>query len=396
MRSSRAIVILVALMWGCGNSLLEQDGKNRLREDPAEDPVDEFEVIEDVADERNLPVACNTVEDCDDKDPCTQDICALNKCVFVAEEIAFTQTWIETAGSALDVDLSNGRLTVAEGEDGVEVFSIADIRSPQKLGHLVTTGSALSVEVTDSAIHVSEQETGHETFNKNLEQTSLRVPGDGPYSRAETIEHIVFGSKLAIVSAHSAGVVLTKREDSSLLGVVNTAGRAVRAAVGDEAFGLVADSLVGAISVVFGSLPSIGGKILTMGRTVDVAVSGDTGLMAEYGAGFGVLDLSDPSKPQRLARVPSSIPIIGVELIGPQTAVVVEETGGKVTVYSLIDPFIPEVVATWDNEESEAPKDGLVARNIETMGDLIAVAMDRHGVLLLEPGCSIESHEASD
>jgi hypothetical protein len=118
---------------------------------------------------------------------------------------------------------------------------------------------------------------------------------------------------------------------------------------------------------------------------VDVIVEDDTALVAEYGAGFGVIDLSDTAFPKRLALFPASSPVVSVGLLGPQTGVVAWKNG-VVAVFDLIDPLRPRPIATW--ESASEPEE------LDVLDGVIAVATGSGGVTLLQTGCVPAANES--
>jgi hypothetical protein len=352
----------------------------------ADSGIEEFEAL-DVEDNRDIPSVCNTVEDCNDGDPCTTETCSGGKCQFSTKGIALVPIPISTFNQALDVAFGPGVLYVAEGDAGVEAFDVSNPSNPFFAGIVGVTGDALAVDANEQGFAVSEGESGIETFSaSSMNHLAHAMPGDGNLMGVEEIVSVALGPGYTVASAYSDGILilnLTSLSNIISISKIDTPGRAVSAASSKETCALVADWLGGAAAITFYTEegPAITGEVLSDGRVVDVAVSGDTGMTAELGAGFGVIDFSDPGQPVRLASVPSASLIIAVSLLGAQTGVVADESG-RVVVLDLIDALRPSVVSTWT--ATSGPE------GMDTMGGLIALALGEQGAVLISTGCESE------
>jgi hypothetical protein len=224
---------------------------------------------------------------------------------------------------------------------------------------------------------------GIETFSPDLRRLIDVAPGSGCIRNLEEVWAVGLGPVNSIAAGYADGITLVDFSDFSdptYVTEIDTSGRAIGAVSVGRSFALIADSLNGAVVVDFETEegPALGGKVPTDGRVVDVVVEGDTALMAEYGAGFGVVDLSDTDFPKRLALFPASSPVVSVGLLGPQTGVVAWKNG-VVAVFDLIDPLRPRPIATW--ESASEPEE------LDVLDGLIAVAAGSGGVTLLQTGC---------
>ncbi len=343
-------------------------------------------IILDASDDRGIPSACVTAEDCDDEDPCTVDTCADDGyCRFGIVDISLTATAISTIAPALDVALAGNFLLIAEADAGVEVFNVEVPDSPVKVGGAQTVGDALAIDANSSGVVVAQGEMGLETFSPPPDLTQLvhDEPGHGCLHGVDKVVGIAIGEVYSLAAVYADGVSLigfSDFSDPTELADIDTTGRTVNAASSNDTCGFLADSLGGARAVIFdtGDGPGLGGAVSSQGRVVDVAVSKNTAVMAEYGSGFGVVDLSDPVNPDRLAYISSNSPGVAVSLLGQQTAVVAEEDG-RILVYDLRDPFVPKSVSTWNA--------GSTPLGIDTFGGLVAVALGEDGAVILQTGC---------
>ncbi len=370
-------LIILVVAAGCSSSL-------RGTPDPwgnGDGIVDGGIALLDASDDRGIPLYCDASPKCIDEDPCTHETCWNDVCQFTAQDTVLSQVAVVAAGvgvEALDVALTDGRMYVAQGEAGVTIYNITDPALPQPLGVAATRGPALAVDAEPRGFFVAEGESGLENFAP----TGL-TPIGGVWTGLDEVVEVSIGPGYAIVSGFVDGVSLfdmTNFQEPARVRNLDSPGRAIHAA-SNPTTGLVADSLAGAISVLFsvpGEGPQFSGKLMTNGRVTDVAVSNHTALLAEYGAGFSVVDFSDPLIPERLAIVPTAANCIAVGLVGQQTGIVVEEDG-NVTKYNLIDPYRPEILSTWT-----APAPPL---DIDVHNGLIALAMGAQGTVLVRTGC---------
>ncbi len=366
---------------GCGSSLVIPDEEQTVFSDGG---IDGLELI-DASDNRNIPVNCYYPADCDDGDPCTVDICNAGFCEFSTKTIALDPHPLSLAGAAVGIALAPNAVYVAEGEGGVEAFDISAPATPRFLGNIATAGDAIAVDADIRGLVVAEGAAGFETFaSGTLNRQTEVVPGDARLGGLEEVIEIGLGPVYSIASGYADGISalnLTSLGNASSGTYLDTTGRAVAAASASDSCGLVADSLGGAVAVNYRTEEGIvlGGRVITSGRVVDVAVAGDTALVAEYGAGFSIVDLSDPSSPTRLALVPCPSPVVSVALLGMQTGVVAEESG-RVALYDLRNPFEPAILATW--------KASAEIVEVDADDGLLAFALGTAGAVVIQTGCS--------
>ena len=390
---------------GCDSSL-----QPAAPDDPGElldGGVADIEVY-DGPDTRRLPYTCEAPEDCNDDDICTEDDCNDGTCTYTAKSIDFSPVVIETAAPALDIAMYGGRLFVAEGEDGVEVFNIWDLEEPELDATIETEKPALAVTVISGNLIVSEGSNGIESFSVPDYELQQHVAADSSYlNGADDIYSIDLGSHYLLVSGFTDGLLLLDRSDLSApspVALLQTQGRAIKAA-STWRTAIVADSLGGAAIVNFNGDdgPEVTEQMTTDGRAVDVDLRLYTGVVAEYGAGFRVLDLTDVTEPVQLVSYPATVPVTAVGLIGSQTLVVGDERGtlrlfdvsvqytgreetddnGNVT--PLADAAAPELIDSWGGAGS--------ALRFDIRNDMIAVAMSDGGAVVIDTGCYIEEEE---
>ncbi len=394
-----AFVGLLVCPLGCDSGL--QEPGEREPDGELDDGSQDFEPL-DVADTRSIPYECETVEQCDDHDPCTRGGCRNGRCTYETVPMRHTEQSIETAAPALDVSLSSNRLYVAEGVYGIEVFDIDDLTSISKAGSAQTEGEAIAVEAHNNGVIVSEGEDGIETFTANGDLISHHPADSWPISDIENVQSVDIGPRHTVISGYADGVLIVDYSDisgPSPTQLINTGGRA-QGAESTHSVAVVADALGGTGVVLFDDDrgPVEGIPISTEGRVRDVDIVWDTVLMAEHGAGFGVATISDPELPVRLVSYPSPAFIISAELLGAQTAAVLEwreeEERGRLAVWDIRKSFTGRVVEGIPAASPLAPQpieNGSVwisgkPEKMDEREGLIAVATDE-GVVLFWTGC---------
>lgn len=389
----------IAFLSGCHSSL---QGPS------ADGPVAEMDggaaevVVFDGPDNRRLPYGCEEDTDCNDQDVCTLDECVKGACAYGRKSIDFDPVVLATAASAVDVSLSGGRLFVAEGEGGVEVFNLENPDEPVLEAAVETERPALAVEMLGGELAVSEGENGVELFAVPGYELQRHVePDTGIAVGLDDVRSIDVGPRYGMASGYADGLVVLNVNDPSHITPrqnLYTQGRAMRTALSSTA-AVTADALGGVAVIGFDTPDGIAvtKQIPTEGRVLDVDVVLDTAVFAEFGVGFGLLDLSDPQLPVRLVAYPSGAPVTTVVLIGSQSAIVGDEsgrlrlfdvsvqyTGRKTTteegeVIPLADAAAPEELDFWKGK-------GVPVR-MDAENGMVVAAMSDGGVVLINTGC---------
>jgi hypothetical protein len=403
MRALSAVIIIAVLpmLLGCDSSLQIPDETDKLARLDGGEGANQ-KVYSDEADERRFPFKCAEDIECDDADPCTTDKCVKKRCRYTFKDVVLKSTIIKTAEPALDVSIHAANLFIATGSGGVALYDISTPRSPVAGNVAETQGEAIAVEAGEGGMLVSERETGLESFTAPaLRQSWLREPDTGFLDGIDEVYNVDIGPRYGFVSGFIDGFLVLQAASMSDVSTVTgfeTAGRVERVA-STERLAVIADALGGAIVYGFDQPSGIEktAKIMTDGRTLDVDVIGDTLLMAEYGKGFSLIDVSDMTAPKRLADIYTPSPVTAVRLLGAQTAVVGEKNGA-VSVYDVSLNVTGEKKGDDDTvipiAEPTAPrllhsvklKGELVRLDIER--DLTAVALGETGAVLLRSGCT--------
>lgn len=389
----------MTLLCGCHSSLQKPSSDGPLVE---EDGGTAEVVVLDGPDNRRIPYACEEDTECEDDDVCTRGTCKDGACAYKLKNIDFRPVVLETAAPAVDVSLSGGRLFVAEGEGGVEVFNLENPDEPLFDATVETEHPALAVEVVGGSMAVSEGENGVEVFAVPGYERQRQVAADSGFVNGiDDVRSIDVGPRYGMVSGYADGLIVLNMsngaEPSAVLDL-HTHGRAMRTASSYTA-AVTADALGGAAVIGFDTPDGIAvtKQLATEGRVLDVDVVGDTAVIAEYGAGFGLLDLSDPSLPVRLFSHPSGARVTMAGLIGTQTAIIGDEIG-RLRLFDVTIQYTGRKTTTEEGEiiplaNASAPEeldywagDGMPVR-MDAEDGIVVVAMSGGGVAVINTGC---------
>ena len=394
-------------MLGCHSSLQKPSNDTPLGE--VDGGSAEIEVF-DGPDNRSFPYICEEDTECNDDDLCTGDACVDGKCEYQHKPIGFDPVIVETAEPALDVLFADGRLFVAEGDGGVEVFTLNDADPPEFEAVIETEQPALSVGRIRGYLIVSEGENGIEVFSLSSLEFHEHMQADSNFIRGvDDVRGCQTGPRYTIVSGYADGVLVVDTSDGNVpLALLPTEGRAMRSASSHSVV-VTADALGGAAVIAFNTPDGIAvtDQIPTNGRALDVDVSLDTAIVAEHGGGFSILDLSDPMNPERLVSYPTGSPVTMAGLIGAQTALIGEESG-RLRLFDLSVQYSGKETKTEDGEvipkaDAAAPEeiDSWKGKGVPVQmfirDGIVAVAMSGGGVAFFDTGCMpTEEPEDSD
>ena len=343
----------------------------------------------DVQDDRWGSRDCEEDEDCNDWDPCTRDSCKIGLCSF-----KFDYPVIELQAiyhdrqdvTVLDVDIYNNRLVTAEGEGGVRVFDIRDLDEVELLAEIPTASAALSVDWTTGAIIVAESDGQLELFSTDdWTLISTLLPESDPVADLETeIMHLGRNDTIAIASGYSDGYVLLNLTDlaaPTFIAHFETSGRAMRTLIPNESWAILADAL-GGFHILNFEQQAFTRTLVTVGRAVDMAVSGNTALTAEFGAGLSVVNVRRPDEAVRLSEIGTTSPVIRVATFGRASGVALLENG-TVGIFDLSNGFEPWLANTWQPDT----ENDMTAMGMAINRGRVAVALGSGGVVILRTGC---------
>ncbi len=333
------------------------------------------------------PSVCQSDDECDDSDPCTRDGCVDDECAHERiSDLPRRVARLATTGPALDVDLTgrldrgNLRLFIAEGWDGVEAVDLSNPSQPALAFRVETVGEALSLSAVSGRLAVAEGVSGVEVFSDQGGTALGIIPiADGAGS-ALSVGEFIYAYRDGALSWNVANITTGAACD--------TRGRAVDGIwLSDHRVLLVADSLSG-ISVcdwAEGTTPLEVNRVASEGRVLSLSRQNNTIAAAEAGAGVGILDITDPFNPVRRDTTPSLAgEALEVRLAGQKSLFVAANEGG-VYAFALEDCFVPE---TWYRWETDGP-----ALGIDIVDGLLAIAMGEQGVDILDLGCRYSVEE---
>lgn len=336
------------------------------------------------------PSLCTVDEDCDDGDSCTTDGCVDGICAYNrVTERPRRAARFATLGTALDIDFygqiadDSLQIVVAQGENGVEVFDLSNPTSPQVYFSIDTVGPAVAAYREGSRIVVAEEEYGVEVFDSTngalLGASEIEFDGRA----ASAVGFARGGENAAHVAVYRSGVVRVNLTTFNHGDACDTRGRAVHGVhIGSADATLIADSLAGLAVCSWAEGTNFATQIErldTIGRMVAVSRQGDIMATAEAGAGFGIFDVLNPTRPER--RYESEVfedEVLDVHMAGNSTLAVAAADEG-LYMFALEDCFEPVLWYQW---ETDGP-----ALALDEADGVLAIGLGEAGVELLDLGC---------
>ena len=284
---------------------------------------------------------------------------------------------VNTPGRAEGVFLGGGqRLYIADMLTGLLIMDVSTPSSPVALGSFDTAGAARAVEVIGNVAYVADWSGGFRILNVSnpAAPTQLGTLGLG----GEAYDVRVVGTK-AYVADLSFGlrvVDVSNPAAPALAGSHNTAGLAVGvAAAGPMVF--VADWTGGLQVFDAGQMPPgvITGATAN-GSAWDVTVEGRYAFIADFDAGLVVLDVNDPTAPNKIGQLDTAGSAIGID-VDNQTAYVADYDRGLLMI-DVSDPRAPILQRDFNTPG--------FARDVEAVGSLAFVADDHAGLQIINMG----------
>jgi hypothetical protein len=334
---------------------------------------------------------CEGDEQCDDGDPCTTDGCVNGICAYDrVTERPQRAVRFATRGVAEDVQFSGSlsddslQLTVAEGEDGVEVFDLSNPTVPKRYLQIATAGPARAVRRGNNRILVAEHEAGLEIFdsgNGGSMGPPLVVEASGGPASVHGFSQIHRGH--VVLFLYRAGMAIMNINAMTYGDICDTRGRAVHGLnFPGENVSLAADSLAGLAVCSWAEGTSYATqteRLDTAGRMMALSRRQDLMMVAEGGAGFGVIDVSSPLMPvRRYDSGPLEGEVTDIHMTGTATVAVAAQDAG-VLVFAMEDCFEPVLWYQW-------PTDG-PATSVDEVDGVLAVGLGEAGVDLVDMGC---------
>lgn len=223
-----------------------------------------------------------------------------------------------TPGSAVDVAADNGLLAVAEGTNGVSLFSLANPMSPLLAAQIDTAGTAQAVALSGNLlavadgtnglvlIDVSDPPNAYITRQIYVGGNALGVAIAGDFAYVAVSNPGVSGRLSALVRVDlTTGIVW------DLLSVAGSTGLQDIAVAGDQIYLLTPSSLL-VYGEIGGSLALVGQVVVTSSANARQLFVG--GGLADVGqiSGYSVVDVSDPASPTVIGAPPT--PQLGLQV----------------------------------------------------------------------------------
>ena len=375
-------LVINIFILGCDSGL---DSFNSGQADDSGDS-DELIVTYFVPDNRKIPNLCKTDTDCVNDDMCTLAACFENQCIYTQKPPQLKLTTLSLVSDAVDAALFSEYIYVAKGSDGIDIINIKDSNTPRFIGTAKTSGEAVAVDAMENRFIVGEIDWGIEAFaNNNLTKVQASFSnGNGALRHIDSVVNVDINGDLLMVSGYEEGLAILKSNLTrpAMLATVETPGRVVSAVSSKPGFAFTADSLGGMAVINFKDKKIVKGATLTTkGRVVDVDAKKDTGIIAGYGDGFTVLDLSDPLKPQRLFTVKRVVRVVAAKLLGSQTAIVAYENG-LISIYDFRHITKPVNIISADTGFT------ISAHHMDIYNGSGVVTLDNGEVVLFETHCA--------
>ncbi len=325
--------------------------------------------------------ACASDEECDDRDPCTTEVCEAELCVRGRVEPTLTVSRpISIEGEISDVLLRGDRLVVARGELGLEVWDVG--------GEHARLEFERNPEADEGpARHVLHSEGRLYLLGDGRNVVALDAESTAPistYASAGDVHDLAFFEHFVVVATGAKGLEVVDYEDPAnprRRARLDTSGRATALARRGDLL-LVADGLGGVVHVNMAERTApvrVGEPLPTEGRVLDVASRGQLAVLAEGAAGFGVVDLSTFT---RTATLDLGSDALAVALPSPNTAVVAAGDAGLL----FLDVLAPDSPVVWARVELDGR-----AHALSRDGARYAVAVGTGHAVVVELGCESDA-----
>ena len=216
----------------------------------------------------------------------------------------FTPTalgFVAIGGFANAVAVNGNFAYIAAGGAGLQVVNIANKNAPVVVGSLDTPGNANGVDVVGNFAYIADDSAGLQIINIANPTAPTLV---GSIATGGQAKDVVVRAGVAYIANGAAGlriVNVSTANSPSLLGAVDTPGEGKGVAV-DTArkLAVLADGTGGLriINVAVLSSPAIIGSITQgLGDARDVALSGNTAIVADNSTSMTAIDLTVPTSP---------------------------------------------------------------------------------------------------
>lgn len=255
-----------------------------------------------------------------------------------------------TSGNAQDVMIVNKYAYVADGNEGLKVINIENIRQLTEVGSCPTSGTAKGVWVNEGYAYVADGEKGLQVIdvissqnptwvvNVPLNGDAYEIIGRGDYC------YIAYGQGLAIVDICNPSNPIIKAE-------VETPGSARGVSIaGDYAYVADMDEGLKIIRIVDPSSPELISSLDTSGQAKGISVVGEYAYVAFGGSfsGLQIIHINDPNNPSLKGSLDLSGDAEGIRVIGSRAYIAATDKGLQMV--DIQDPQNPALIGSYDTE----------------------------------------------
>ncbi len=334
----------------------------------------------------DLGPRCEAAADCDDGDPCTRDTCVAGRCVVgrAPQTPLSVLGTVPVEGALAGLWLQGDQLWVSWRDDrasGLTTWDLtplpAALQTQRRLAE-ADEGAFGPVAVVEGRVYVGEAPARVRALDADgaalgVQRTSDPVQALTPLPGTQRVVAAVFGKGLEVLGFGNPA-------EPRRVARLDTPGRALQVVVRPNRW-YVADGLGGLLQIDARDVADprrLPDPVPTAGRAVGLDERDGRVLLAEHGAGVGVIDLLADPRPARLATLTPGAPVHAVAFVDPRLAVAAGDTNGLL----LIDLLRPTEPTLWGSVGLPA-----AATHLSLDGHRVAVGHGG-GVTLLAVTCA--------
>jgi len=242
-----------------------------------------------------------------------------------------------TSGNTQDVMIVNNYAYVADGNEGLKVINIENIRQLSEVGSCPTSGTAKGIWVNEGYAYVADAEKGLQVIdvissqnptwviNVPLNGDAYEIIGRGDYC------YIAYGQGLAIVDICNPSNPIIKAE-------LETPGSARGVSLaGDYAYVADMDEGLEIIRIVDPNSPELIRTFNTPGQARGISVVGEYAYVALGGSGLQVININDQNNPLLMGSLDFPGDAEGIRVIGSRAYIAATDKG-----LQMVDVQVPQ------------------------------------------------------
>ncbi|UCD06180.1 MAG: hypothetical protein JSV98_02835 [candidate division WOR-3 bacterium] len=222
-------------------------------------------------------------------------------------------------------DETSGRLYVAKGDLGIDIWDISDSETPKKCGGYDTPGYACGLSTRGDYAYIADGDAGVQVINV-ADPVNPRIVGNFEMACAT---NIVLSDSYAFVADLGLRILdISAPNRPKEISYVETPGVARDLHI-EGCYAYVADDWCGVRIIDISDLtsPKEVGQVCTSGYAWDIQVAGSNLYIAACDGGLQVVDVSNPTEPQEVAVRMASQEALSV-VATPQHAYVAQSASG--------------------------------------------------------------------